>query len=253
MAAGLVGTFLIAWFLGSREKNRLGVQTIEAAEFGPLFDRPPGVERPHLFWPNLALTLGVLAGAILQLLPLPVLMMIGLSLAVLLNYPKLASQRDRIATHAANALPIVLLIFAAGVFTGILEGTGMVDAMGRSLLAITPDALGPYLGPVIAIMSGPFTFVMSNDAYYFGIVPVVAETAGHFGLTAAEVARASLLGQTVHALSPLIAAIYLVSSLLKVEVGDMQRFGLPFAIFLQLLMTAVAIATGAVPLVVAAP
>jgi CitMHS family citrate-Mg2+:H+ or citrate-Ca2+:H+ symporter len=252
MGAGLCGTFLIAWLLGRSERRRLGVQTVEPAEFGPLFDRPAGVERPRLFWLNLALTLGILAGAVFQALPLPLLMMIGFALAAILNYPNIASQRDRIAAHAANALPIALLIFAAGVFTGILEGTGMVDAMGRSLLAVTPDALGPYLGPVIAVMSGPFTFIMSNDAYYFGIVPIISETAGHFGLSPVEVARASLLGQTVHALSPLIAAIYLVASLLKVEVGDMQRFGLPFAIALQFLMIAVALATGAVPLISAA-
>ena len=253
MAAGLAGTFFIAWFLGRRERARLGVQQLEAESFGPLFDRPPGVERPRMFWINMILTLGVLVGAVLQLLPLPLLMMIGFAIAAVVNYPKIASQRDRITAHAANALPIALLIFAAGVFTGILSGTGMVDAMGRSLLAVTPDALGPYLGPVIAVMSGPFTFIMSNDAYYFGIVPVISETAGHFGLSAVEVARASLLGQTVHALSPLIAAIYLVASLLKAEVGDMQRFGLPFAIALQFLMIAVALATGAIPFVASAP
>lgn len=250
MAAGIIGTFFIAWFLGRRERARLGVQQIESDSFG---SRPPGVERPRMFWINLVLTLGVLVGAVLQLLPLPLLMMIGFAVAAVVNYPKIASQRDRITAHAANALPIALLIFAAGVFTGILSGAGMVDAMGRSLLTITPDALGPYLGPVIAVMSGPFTFIMSNDAYYFGIVPVISETAGHFGLSAVEVARASLLGQTVHALSPLIAAIYLVASLLKAEVGDMQRFGLPFAIALQFLMIAVALATGAIPFMAEAP
>jgi len=253
MAAGLGGTFAIAWFLGRRERARLGVQDMQADSFGPLFERPPGVERPRMFWFNLVLTLGVLVSAVLQLLPLPILMMIGLSIGVVANYPNIASQRDRIAAHAANVLPVVLLIFAAGVFTGILEGTGMVEAMGRSLLAVTPDALGPYLGPVIAIMSAPFTFVMSNDAYYFGIVPIISETAGHFGLSPVEVARASLMGQTVHALSPLIAAIYLVASLLKVEVGEMQKFGLPFAIALQIIMTIVALATGAIPAVVSSP
>jgi CitMHS family citrate-Mg2+:H+ or citrate-Ca2+:H+ symporter len=102
-------------------------------------------------------------------------------------------------------------------------------------------------------MSGPFTFIMSNDAYYFGIVPVISETAGHFGLSPVEVARASLMGQTVHALSPLIAAIYLVASLLKVEVGDMQKFALPFAVALQIVMVLVALATGAIPVVTSPP
>lgn len=249
MIAGTAGTFAIAWVLGALERKRSGIVEMETDIASVLSDREPGLVRPRLFWVNVLLTLALLACAIAQILPLPIVFMIGLSLALVINYPKVSMQRDRIGAHAANVVPIVLLIFAAGVFTGILEGTGMVAAMGRSLLALVPPDYGPYFGPIIALTSGPFTFVMSNDAYYFGIVPVLAETAGHFGVKPVEVARASLLGQTVHSLSPLIAAIYLVAGLLKVEVGDLQRFGLPFAVLLYLLLVVVALATGAVPLV----
>lgn len=248
MLAGIAGVFVIAFFLGSLERRRLGVVALESDMSPSLFERDAGIERPRLFWVNLLFTLALLASAIAGLMPLPLAFMIGLAVAMIVNYPKLSMQRDRINAHAANALPIALLIFAAGVFTGILEGTGMVDAMGRALLALVPAEYGPNLGPLVALTSGPFTFVMSNDAYYFGIVPILAETAGHFGIAPAEVARASLLGQTLHALSPLIAAIYLVSGLMKVEVGELQRFALPFALLLYLFMIVVAIATGAVPL-----
>jgi CitMHS family citrate-Mg2+:H+ or citrate-Ca2+:H+ symporter len=248
MVAGIAGTFIIAWAFGTLERRRLGVVSLVSDMSGSLFDREPGLERPRLFWVNVLLTLALLACAIAHLLPLPFAFMIGLSLAVVINYPNVSLQRERIGAHAANALPIVLLIFSAGVFTGILDGTGMVDAMGRSLLALVPPEYGPYFGLIVALTSGPFTFVMSNDAYYFGIVPVLAETAGHFGVEPVEIARASLLGQNVHSLSPLIAPIYLVAGLLKVEVGDLQRFGLPFAFMLYLLMVVVALATGAVPL-----
>jgi len=173
----------------------------------------------------------------------------ALAFAMLINYPRLSDQRDRISAHAGNALPIALLIFAAAVFTGILNGTGMVDAMGETLLALIPEGLGPYMGALVAATSGPLTFIMSNDAYYFGIVPVLAESAGHFGVTPVEVARASLLGQCLHALSPLIASIYLVAGLLGVEVGDLQRFGLPFALALNVLMVAAALAIGVVPFI----
>jgi len=247
--AGIACTFAAAFVFGTVERRRLGIVTLESNISDSLFERDAGVERPKLFWVNLALTLIMLASAIAGLVPLPIAFMVGFCLAMLINYPKPSMQRDRIAAHAPNALPIALLIFAAGVFTGILEGTEMVDAMGRALLAASPPEYGPYLGALIALTSGPFTFVMSNDAYYFGIVPVLAETATHFGVTPAEVARASLLGQPVHALSPLIAAIYLVAGLLKVEVGDLQRFALPVVILVYLFMVVVAIATGAVPLV----
>ena len=249
MAIGLAGAFAIAVFLGLSERRRVGICPPDEAPRTAVFDRPPEAVRPHLFWLNLALTLALLGSILAQLVPLPLAVMVGLAIAMLINYPRISDQRDRIAAHAANALPIALLIFAAAVFTGILNGTGMVDAMGESLLALIPDRLGPYMGALVAATSGPFTFVMSNDAYYFGIVPVLAESAGHFGVTPVEIARASLLGQTLHSLSPLIAAIYLVAGLLKVEVGDLQRFGLPFALALNVLMVVAALVIGVVPFV----
>jgi len=249
MVIGIAGTYLIAWWLGARERKRLGVVELETDLDASLFDRPTGVERPKLFWVNLSLTLALLACAILGLLPLPIAFMIGLAVAALINYPNIGLQRDRILAHAGNALPVVLLVFSAGIFTGIFEGTGMVGAMARSLIGLIPAEQGAFLGPVIGLTSGVFTFIMSTDAYYFGIVPVVAETAGHFGLAPVEVARAAMMGGTLHALSPLIAPIYLVAGLMKVEVSDLQRFGLPFAIALHLLMVVAAVLTGAIPLI----
>ncbi|WP_135212622.1 CitMHS family transporter [Vitreimonas flagellata] len=250
MIAAIIGVFVLALVFGLWERKRLGIVQLETDLSQSLFDREPGVERPKLFWVNLALTLALLGCVVGQVLPLPIAFMIGLTLACIINYPKLSDQRERVAAHASNVVPIVLLIFSAGVFTGILEGTGMIAAMGETLLALVPAEYGPHFGPIIALASAPFTFVLSNEAYYFGIVPVLAETAQHFGVEPVEVARASLLGVNVHALSPLVAPIYLVATLLKVEVGDLQRFGLPFAILFFLLMVAVSLATGAVPFVV---
>jgi CitMHS family citrate-Mg2+:H+ or citrate-Ca2+:H+ symporter len=34
----------------------------------------------------------------------------------------------------------------------------MVDAMSQSLLAVLPDSLGPFLAPITALLSLPFTF-----------------------------------------------------------------------------------------------
>ncbi len=95
-------------------------------------------------------------------------------------------------------------------------------------------------------MSGPLTFILPNDAYYFAVVPLVAQTAGQFGIPAVEIARASLLGQPLHTLSPLIASIYLVAGLLGAEVGDMQRFAFKWAVLLTVVLIVAAIATRAI-------
>ena len=53
-------------------------------------------------------------------MPSVVLFMVGFAIAITINYPKLSDQKERVANYADNALSVVSMIFAAGVFTGIL-------------------------------------------------------------------------------------------------------------------------------------
>ena len=55
-------------------------------------------------------------------MPLPVLFTVAFAIAVMINYPNLEQQKERIASHAGNVLAVVSLVFA-GIFTGILSGT----------------------------------------------------------------------------------------------------------------------------------
>ena len=183
------------------------------------------------------------------LLPMPVLFMIAFSIAMIVNYPCILEQKKRIGAHAENVLAVVSLIFAAGVFTGILSGTGMVEAMSKSLLAVIPPALGPYLATITALVSLPFTFFMSNDAFYFGVLPILSEAAQGYGISPVEMARASLIGQPVHLLSPLVPSTYLLVGLVGVEFGDHQRYSLKWATMVCLVMLAAALAFGLFPLV----
>ena len=62
-------------------------------------------------------------------------------------------------------------------------------------------------------------------------------------------ARASLIGQPLHQLSPLVAATYVLVGLSEVEFGDHQRFALKWATALAGLMLLAALITGAVTLI----
>jgi CitMHS family citrate-Mg2+:H+ or citrate-Ca2+:H+ symporter len=254
MVIGLSAVLLMAWRFGLHERRRLaaagpvdsvtGTQALLAHE--PLHDE--SARRPQLFWFNLILTIALMLGMLLGLAPLPVLMMGAFAIALTVNYPNLKEQKARLASHSDNVVNIVVLLFAAGAFTGILNGTGMTDAMAKAALSIIPPDIGPLLAPITAIVSMPLTFVMSNDAYYFGVVPIIAQTAASYGISPEEIARASLLGQPVHTLSPLLAPIYLVCGLLRVDVADAQRFSLKWAVLTSLIVTASALLTGAIPL-----
>jgi len=253
MLVGVVATLGFAVMLGRAERKRLaGREPLVsggpvASAFVEGADRPE--RRPRLILVNLALTLALVAGLATGIAPLPVVMMVAFALAVTINYPRLSEQRERVSSHADNIANIVALILSAGAFTGILNGTGMVDAMAHALISVIPPSVGPYMAPITALASMPLTFFMSNDAYYFGIVPVIAQTAAGFGIDPAAIGRASLMGGAVHYMSPLVAGLYLLAALLEVEMADMQKFILPKAIGLCLIMILGGLIFGAFPLV----
>ena len=115
------------------------------------------------------------------------------------------------------------MVMAAAVLTGVLTGTGMVEAMSAWLVQIIPSSMGPLMAVITGVLSIPMTFFMSNDAFYFGVLPVLSETAAHYGIGAAEMARASITGQPFHMQSPLVPAILLLVSLAKVDLGDHHK------------------------------
>ena len=207
--------------------------------------------RPRLIWFNLALTLAVMVLLVIDIMPLPYVFMVGAAVALLVNFRTIKDQASEIVAHAPSIVGVVSMVIAAGVLVGVLSGTGMVDAMATWITDVLPPALGPYLAPITGILSIPFTFFMSNDAFYFGILPVLAQSAASFGIDPVEMARASIIGQPVHLQSPLVPAILLLVSLASVNLGDHHKKVLWRAVIVSLVMLGVGIVSGAIPFFVA--
>ncbi len=183
---------------------------------------------------------------ILELLPIPVLFLLGAALALSVNYPRLPDQKARIAAHADNVLNVSGMVFAAAVFTGVLQGTGMVDHMAGWLVDTVPEGLGPHMALVTGVLSLPLTYFMSNDGFYFGVLPVLAEAGAAHGVTPLEMARASLVGQPLHMSSPLVPAVYVLVGMARVEFGDHTRFVVKWAALTCLLILAAGILFGTI-------
>ncbi|MBS0293676.1 MAG: citrate transporter [Proteobacteria bacterium] len=248
----------VAFILGRRETRRLGAISIQDLHGGDqsiaeVTGGNPALARPKLLWLNALLTLGLMVVLVMDVFPLQALFMVASAIALIINYPQVQQQKARLEAHAANIVPVVSLIFAAGIFVGILSGTKMVDAIANSVIAMVPDWMGPYMAVVTAVLSIPFTFFISNDAFYFGILPILAKTAAVYGIGPVDIARASLVGQQVHLLSPLVASTYLLVGLADVEFGDHQRFTLLWALSAAFVMLAAMLVLGVIPLVGSAP
>ncbi|WP_203185287.1 CitMHS family transporter [Streptomyces pratensis] len=200
--------------------------------------------RPKLYWFNAGLTVALLAAMILELMPIPVLFLLGAALALTVNFPHMPDQRARIAAHADNVLNVSGMVFAAAVFTGVLTGTGMVEHMADWLVGAIPDGMGPHMAIVTGLLSLPLTYFMSNDGFYFGVLPVLAEAGAAHGVSPLEIARASIAGQPLHMSSPLVPAVYVLVGMAKVEFGDHTRFTVKWAVLTSLVVLVAAVLFG---------
>ncbi|MFE7929642.1 CitMHS family transporter [Streptomyces sp. NPDC057456] len=200
--------------------------------------------RPRLYWFNALLTVTLLTSMIMEWLPIPVLFLLGAALALSVNFPHIPDQRARLAAHADNVLNVSGMVFAAAVFTGVLQGTGMVDHMATWMVDVIPAGMGPHMALVTGVLSLPLTYFMSNDGFYFGVLPVLAEAGAAHGVSPLEMARASLVGQPLHMSSPLVPAVYVLVGMAKVEFGDHTKFVVKWAALTSLVILGAGILFG---------
>ncbi|MDY6450436.1 CitMHS family transporter [Acinetobacter faecalis] len=249
MICAIFWLYFVGFMYGRMERKRLGIVELDVSHGDSIqISNNPEANRAHLRWFNALLTLALMVSLVLGILPMSILFMIALCIALVVNYKDIDMQKALVASHAGSALNVVGIIFAAGIFTGILAGTGMVEAMSKELVAIIPESMGPFLAPITAIVSMPLTFFMSNDAFYYGVLPILSEAAIHYGISPVEMARASIVGQPVHLLSPLVPSTYLLVGLAGIEFGAHQKFTIKWAILTCLVMLAAALLFGVFPL-----
>lgn len=250
MAGGILWVLAVAFWLGRKERARIGIVHLEYDHQQELSEKQRHMRRPKLLWVNALLTVVLIASLIMALIPPSVLFIIGFAIALLVNYPSQNEQKKRMSDHAVNVFFVSIMIFAAGVFSGILTGTKMIDAMASSLVTLIPQQHAGMLPTLVGITSMPLSLVFTPDAYYFGMLPVLKSAATHYGMNAIEVGRAAVLGQMTvgFPLSPLTASTFVLVGLSEVEFSDHQKFTFKWAFGTTLIMTVIALITGAIHL-----
>ncbi len=248
MIGGIIWVLAVAYYLGKKERKRLGVVHLDYDHQNELTPEQKQMRRPGLFWFNVILTVTLITSLIMALLPSPALFIIGFSIALLVNYPLQHDQKKRLTAHASNVFFVSIMIFAAGIFSGILTGTKMIDAMALSLIALIPHDHAGYLPAVVGATSMPLSLVFTPDAYYFGVLPVLKQAAIHYGMNPVEMGRAAVMGQmtTGFPLSPLTASTFVLIGLSEVELSDHQKFSFKWAFGTTLIMVLIALLTGAI-------
>lgn len=253
--------FFVARSMGKKERARLGVQELSEEELNELttINDPEVLEkrRPQNFVINAIMTIVLIgwlvAGSFINSIEVKpvVLFLVGTGLALMINYPDLKAQSKRIGDNAGDAVQVVLLVFAAGVFMGLFQGTGMATALTDSIVRVIPKELAGFWSLIIAIISVPGTFFLTNDGFYYGVLIPFAEVGRQYGFTDMQMALASLMGQAFHLLSPLVAFIYLLLRLTGLDMGEWQKEAAKYAAVIFVIFVLTIVLMGHMPLYIA--
>ncbi|TDL57683.1 citrate transporter [Paenibacillus dendritiformis] len=239
---GMVLMIGLAVLLGIREKRRIirkyGSLEVAATLEAPAAAAPDasasvqtgqanGLARSGLLWVNACLAIAVVGVLVAGIIPAGLAFMIGVSIALPLNFFKVNDQMERLRAHAPNALTMASIILAAGLFLGILNGTGMLTAIANDAVTILPGSIAPYLHIIVGLLGVPFDLILSTDAYYFALLPVVDQIASGFGVASLSTAYAMVIGNIVGTfVSPLSPALWLALGLAGLEMGRHIRYSL---------------------------
>jgi len=254
---GMVWAFIMAYIMGIKERKRLGFikgqkDVISQSDIDGIIEeiknRDKDLKRPKLFWFNLIMSILIMYLLIAGIATGWVLFMIGTAIALLVNFPKLKDQAKIISENGGDALGPVVVVMAAGVLMGVLNGTGMSNAIATTMASWVPASLGSHIPFLFSIIALPGLVFLSNDAFYFGILPVITPIAMEYGSTAMQMGVAAMLGQALHFASPLVAFIYILIDRCDISFGEYQKEFVKWAWPIFVVYVAMAVVTGAMPL-----
>lgn len=240
--AGILFVFFVAYRLGRKEQMRIGEVSLEEV----LPEENEKKQTKH-FAVNLLIIVVSIVTLISGKLSPTVVFMLAFCIAIVINYPSIKEQKERVDAHAKEALMMASVLFAAGAFIGIMQKSGMITDMSHMVVSILPQSLGKVMAIVTGVIAMPASLLFDPDSFYFGVMPILASTAEQFGDSAMAVGRAAILGQmtTGFPVSPLTASTFLLLGLTGVELGEHQKKTIPYAFLTTIVMLVVAVVTGA--------
>jgi CitMHS family citrate-Mg2+:H+ or citrate-Ca2+:H+ symporter len=251
---GIATTIGIAALAAMREVKYFGAGKITAAHEDTVEEikeknENENLKRPKLLFFNFALTAGVLALLLIDVFPTYFVFMIGCCFALVVNYPDPKEQKNRIKAHAPAALDVSAVMLSAGIMVGIIDKSGMLEAMTKPLLAIIPTVLASHLHILLGTVALPLGTMLGTDPYFYGLMPLAIEVGKNFQIPALTMAIAMMIGKNLALfISPLVPATFLGIGLAEIELKDHLKYSFGWLWATGMIMLAFSVVIGMIAL-----
>ena len=249
---GIVLALAHAAFAGWQEKRRgAGLHgklaetegTVELQETAEEAAVENELARPKLFLFNVLLTVAIIAMLIWDVFPSYFPFMVGVAVALFVNYGFTAKMHKKIINlHAGPALMMCSTLMGAAVLMGILTSSmgadgkvisakvmelpedalpSVVRCLANIVAGFLPEALGKALPLVIGVLSVPLALAFDTDSYFYGMLPVVIGIGQAFGVNALPIAVAMVVCRNCATfISPMVPATLLGIGLADIDIKD---------------------------------
>lgn len=240
-----IGILVVFAIVLAKNEERKGAGVLAPGEsYKDIETKLPPLARPKYFWINMALIVILIISISATKLPMYFSFAVGLIIALMINYPDLKLQGELMKKYSASLYATAAAVLLAGVVVGVLQESGMVDAMVSMLLIFIPNALGPYVYIIIALLATPLMLLFTNDVWLYVLVPIIMGISSKYNI-AGDVVIFTLMMNLGAMISPVAQPqLYLACDLAEIDIADHVKYTFKKIWLLSILWTVIGFAIG---------
>ena len=253
MIIGLILCFLIALYYAGQEKKRgagmpAGMKPSDLFSVADKTEEEKALLRPRLFAFNVVLIIVTIVVMFVSGLPTFLCFMVAAALGLIVNYPDAKLQGERLKSYAPTVLTMVSVLFASGVFTGILNNSPMKDSMVEVVSNILTGGATAHINTIMGFLWGPLSAMgLNHEACAYTIVPMLQSIASDY-VTPLQASASYLMTFVPQVfVNPSTAAMYIGLGLSGIEFKDHWKFTFKWAMLICTVCFAGSILVGSIP------
>lgn len=238
-----------AVFYGMKEKKRISTLAPEMNSEDATMGEESGKKLGFRYYANLVLTLMLLTLMFLNIVKSYFVFMVGLALALVINYSNTKDQNGALKRLAGNAYPVGITMLASGVLVGVMGESGMLTEMANVIVMMIPESLKHFYTLIVGFVSLPLSVALGADGFYYGLTPLFTQVGATYGISTLSIVSIMMLARDAFGLiTPVSAVTYLAPGMLGMELKDLIKFAIKYLFILFCFEVLMCIVLGIIPL-----